>query len=123
MRPVLLSALAVFLFPALGRAGDNPPSYVRDVQPLLQSYCARCHKPGKTKGRLDVTTYAKLLRGGKKGRGVVPGDPGRSWVVRTMEGHRPVMPPRREKQMRRQEIAVIRAWVAAGAVDDTPRAD
>jgi hypothetical protein len=32
-----------------------------------------------------------------------------------MEGGRPVMPPRKAKQMTEKEIALIRQWIAAGA--------
>src|SRR2546423_295562 len=79
MRLFVLSARGVFAARGVGWAADNPPSYVRDVKPLLQTYCARCHRPGKMKGRYDVTAYTALVKGGKKGRGVVPGSPERSW--------------------------------------------
>jgi len=37
-----------------------PPSWMKDVQPLIQGYCATCHRPGGTGQTNDLTTYANV---------------------------------------------------------------
>jgi mono/diheme cytochrome c family protein len=63
-----MKSIAIWLlaFAMCALAGE-PVSYFRDVRPILRANCAGCHKPGKKKGGLDVTTYAALLRGGESG--------------------------------------------------------
>jgi len=34
-----------------------PPSWAKDVQPLIQGYCVTCHRPGGTGATTDLTTY------------------------------------------------------------------
>src|SRR5438093_8245080 len=116
MRRACLVAGMFLLMPLEGRA-EETPSYARDIKPILQNHCVHCHRPGKLKGKVDVSSVAALLKGGKRGKVILaPGKPQKSPLVLTMEGHRPIMPPR--KQRRRptdREIAVIRAWIAGGA--------
>jgi hypothetical protein len=40
-----------------------------------------------------------------------------------MEGKRPVMPPKRAKKPTKKQIDIIRAWIAAGAKDDSKKDD
>ena len=34
-----------------------PPSWMKDVQPLIQGYCVTCHQPGGTGATTNLTTY------------------------------------------------------------------
>ena len=58
-----LSILLCFAATALA----EPVSFYREVRPILRANCPGCHKPGKTKGGLDLTTHAAILKGGKAG--------------------------------------------------------
>ena len=63
------------------------------------------------------------MKGGKNGRKLlVAGKPDESRIVTTTEGKaRPAMPPKKAKaHPNEKETAVLRAWIAAGAKDDTP---
>jgi hypothetical protein len=104
---------------------EAPPSYTRVIKPFMETYCVECHRPGRVKGKVDLSTYEAMFKGGKKGRiPIVPGKPDQSSVQRTMEGHRPIMPPRKEKlQPSKKDIATVRAWIAAGAKNDTASPD
>jgi mono/diheme cytochrome c family protein len=123
MRPLRVW-MAVCLF-VVGRAGvataaETVPSYVNEIKQFLVKYCIECHNPRKAKARYDVETYAALLQGGKKGPMVVPGQPERSRLIVTMEGKGKPMPPRKSPQPGAEEIAKVRAWIKAGAKDDSP---
>jgi hypothetical protein len=117
----LLMALAVFGLSAPVEGQQPPPSYTKDVRPFFARYCLECHTANKAKGGVNLDTFQTMMRGNKRGRPVVvPGSPDRSSLVLTTE-HRskPIMPPKKAKQHPEQtEIAVLRAWVAAGAKDD-----
>jgi hypothetical protein len=59
-------------------AADKPVSFHADVKPIFNASCNACHKPEKLKGDLDMTSVAALLKGGKHGAAVVPGEPARA---------------------------------------------
>jgi hypothetical protein len=112
------------LTPVFASADTKTPSYVRDVKPILTSYCVRCHQPSRAKGGLDLTTVEAMQKMGRRGKIMMePGKSAHSRVVQTMEGRRPAMPPRRSKKPTEKEIAVIRDWINAGAKDDSPKKD
>lgn len=67
--------------------------------------CAACHG---TAGGLSVKTYADLLKGGKDGPGVAPGDPDASQVVIKMRGAHPV-------KFSDAELQQVIDWIRAGA--------
>ncbi|HMC67361.1 MAG TPA: c-type cytochrome domain-containing protein, partial [Gemmataceae bacterium] len=99
---------------------DQPPSYVRQVKPFLGRYCLECHNASTTKGDLDLETFKGMMRGGGSGPVVVPGKPDDSRLVLLPEHKdKPFMPPKKARQPSADEVAVLRAWVAAGAKDDT----
>src|SRR5689334_1380044 len=68
---------------------DRPTSFSRDVQPILNRSCAACHKPGKLKGKLDLTGYVPFRTGGKTGPAFVPGKPDTSLVIEQVSGPEP----------------------------------
>ncbi len=58
------------------------------------------------------------MKGGKNGPAVVAGNADQSPLVQTMEGNKRPMPPRKSpRKPTEKEIALVRAWVAAGAKD------
>jgi mono/diheme cytochrome c family protein len=120
MKSTFLSALAVALL--AGRANADAPSYTKDVKPFLKTYCLECHGGRETKKGISVDSYAALMKAGR-GRLVVPENPEKSRLVLVMTGGGKQMPPRKfGKQPTRDEIALIKAWIAAGARDDSDNA-
>jgi Planctomycete cytochrome C len=49
-------------------------TYAADIRPLFEASCVRCHGQERPKGGLNLTTLGSVLRGGKDGKVVVPGD-------------------------------------------------
>ena len=111
----LMRALVLMLVMARPAAEPSAaPTFARDVQPLVERWCVRCHGPREQHGGLRVDGYAALMRGGDSGPAVVPGDPAASLMVAKIERRdRPSMPPRRV--LPRAAIARVRDWIAAGA--------
>src|SRR5262245_53367849 len=120
VRHCLPAALALLaLTPWAG--AQQPPSYARDVRPFLVKYCLECHNSKSAKAGLDLETYKALRKGSDGGEVLVPGKPDESPLVLLAEGKdKPKMPPKEAKRHPKPgEVTRLRAWVAAGAKDDS----
>jgi hypothetical protein len=99
---------------------QEAPGYANQVRPFLASYCLECHNATAAKSDLNLETTEGIRQGGKRGPAFVPGKPDESRLVLLAEGKvKPTMPPKKAKQPTPKEVAVLRAWVAAGARDDS----
>ncbi|MBM3981288.1 MAG: DUF1549 domain-containing protein [Planctomycetes bacterium] len=109
----LLSLLAL-LVAHVARAADAP-TYAKDVAPLLQAKCAKCHNDGKTRkyADLDLTTPAGILKGGESGPVIVPGKPEKSSLYEKV--HKGEMPPAKKDALAAAEVETLRKWIADGA--------
>jgi WD40 repeat protein len=122
MKRIPLSLLAVLML--LGQAGRLPaqqaPSFAKDIRPFLSKYCIECHNPKMLKAGLSLETYDDLQSGADSGKVLVAGKPDQSKLVFLVEGKKkPFMPPKTAKQPKDEERKLLRAWVAAGAKDDS----
>jgi WD40 repeat protein len=117
MRLCAWLAVAVFaLSEGLARAAEPAPDYAAQVAPLLTKYCGGCHKTDEPEGNFSVSTWTELQKGGEHGPAFLAGDSGSSRMMRLITGAaEPKMPPEGEKQPTEAEIAVLKAWIDAGA--------
>ena len=53
---------------------NSPINFGRDIQPVLRVRCMQCHGFEDRQGELDMRSVELLLRGGKQGASIVPGD-------------------------------------------------
>ena len=91
------------------------------ILPILQDKCVSCHGAEKAKGKLRMHTFAALMKGGSDGATtVVAGKPADSLMIKRAnlpkddDDH---MPPADEKQLSKEEIAILKWWVEQGASD------
>jgi hypothetical protein len=95
-------------------------SFSADVQPILRKYCLECHVPGGSgyiASGFDMSSYETVMKGGRFGAYVIPGDPLTSTLNMLVEGRADPsihMPHGREKLSDR-ETEVLRVWVQEGA--------
>ena len=112
---VLLVAL---VGPVSGRAAPPQPApeFDRDVKPILARHCAACHGPDKPRGGLRLDRRADALAGGDSGGAIRPGKPAESLLLARVTSDDPAgrMPPT-GAALTAAEVAVLRAWVEAGA--------
>ena len=73
----LLTCLLASLPLGVGAA----PNFKRDIQPILEANCVRCHNAKKTKGGLRMDTHAKIMEGGEEAEAIVPGKPEKSELI------------------------------------------
>ncbi len=96
-------------------------SYKNDIQPLFEEVCLSCHSPDeKIEANLDMTTVPLILAGGEKyGPSIIPGKPDESPLVKYCRGEYLPQMPEDDMPLTREEIHLLRMWIAAGAIDDT----
>ncbi len=74
-----LSKIDVSKLPAA--AAKTGVTFAKDIQPLLEASCTRCHGQDRPKAGLQLTSLETVLKGGKDGKVVVPGDSKKSLLV------------------------------------------
>lgn len=102
-----------YLLPLAAGVLAAQPSFFSEIRPILQKQCAGCHRPGAAASDLDVTTFTAFKKGGKRG-------PGTETVLAYITGEARPRMPMGSDPLPDSEIARIKAWLAAGASDDTP---
>ena len=86
------------------------------VRPVLVEHCQDCHGPeGEMPAGLRVDSWGALLRGGRSGPAIAPGEPRRSLLILAVE-HDPsvkAMPPK--AKLAAPQIEALVRWVQMGA--------
>ncbi|MFM7150194.1 MAG: c-type cytochrome domain-containing protein, partial [Gemmataceae bacterium] len=84
-RVTWLVALPVYLlspsFAAFGQEKTGPVSFIRDIAPIFKESCLGCHGSKNPKGKLDMTRYDLLRKGGTKDDPIVEGKPEDSYLM------------------------------------------
>jgi hypothetical protein len=96
-----------------GAAAAEPPSFERDVRPLLEAKCFACHSSGKRKHGLDLRQRRLIVRGGDSGPAVVPAKAAASLLFQKASSG--AMPPGDREKLGAAELDVLRRWIDAGA--------
>jgi mono/diheme cytochrome c family protein len=96
-------------------AAARPVDFRREVQPILEASCVKCHGRGKAKGDWKLDTRDAFLQPGESGPAVVVGDSAKSHFIHLVAGTDPdsVMPQKGTK-LSREQVGVLRAWVDQG---------
>jgi len=103
-----------------------PPSatfYAARVAPLFEQKCTGCHNAEKRKGKLRLDTFENVMRGGKDGIVIRPGDLSRSELFRRINlspEEKDFMPTDGKPPLTPSEIKVIELWIATGATNTLP---
>lgn len=95
-----------------------PPTFERDVLPILTAKCINCHGEGEPEAKLDLRSKAAMIRGGDSGPAIRPGGPGYGPLYDQVRGD--AMPPGKKSKLTPEEKETIRAWIANGSPLGTP---
>src|SRR6266700_4557141 len=118
MRLYLISVVVGCLLFAAPVFAAAPPVFEKDIRPILKAHCFECHGEGeKLKGGLDLRLRRLILQGGDDGPVLVPGKPDRSLLFKLV--HSGEM-PKRGKKLTREQVALIKQWIATGAKTARP---
>ena len=104
-------------FPGRGAERNQDVDYATEIRPLLALRCHKCHGPQKQKSGLRLDSRTAAFQGGDlTGRVIVPGESGRSDLIRRIRSSDPdVMMPPKGQRLAAKEIELLRRWIDAGA--------
>src|SRR5215813_4703816 len=108
----LTAALLLLSVPCL-KAADSV-DFTKDIKPILELHCVKCHGPEKPKGKLRLDTREGALKGGDNGTALVPGRPNESPLYKSTilpADHDDVMPPAKEGHLAKTETELLRVWI------------
>ncbi|MDP9039852.1 MAG: c-type cytochrome [Acidobacteriota bacterium] len=100
-------------------AANQPAFYTERVQPIFVANCAHCHLGTAHRGGLSLASRASILKGGRDGAVLIPGDPANSMLIKLIRHQGPAndpmpMPPK--SKLSDADIATVEQWIKAGAV-------
>lgn len=110
-------------------------TFDKDIKPLFEASCVKCHGPEKAKGDLRLDTREGVLKGSEEGLVLKEGDSANSPIVKAVGRLNPKTmmppPPRKPrpgaegqaaqppqdppKPLTNEEVALVRAWIDQGA--------
>jgi len=111
---LLTAAIDEFKLPP---ASTNRIDFVRDIKPILDDHCLKCHGPTKPKGGFRVDDREALLKGGENLKAVLPGQSAKSPLIhfsaRLVEDME--MPPAgKGEPLTPAQVGLLRAWIDQG---------
>src|SRR6476620_6887679 len=94
--------------PEVKLARKDPLLYEKDVEPILANKCFVCHSGKELNGKLDLSAYEKLIKGGKHGPPIVAGKSAESYLYKLASRQmKPTMPPKDETPLTPNELALV----------------
>lgn len=114
------AALAQENTPPAPAATAVAADFGKDISPLFAKNCVACHNAKKAEGGLNLESHQALMKGGDSGASIVASDANASNLLKRIIDLDDPMPPAGNavgaKQLNEAEVALIRAWIAAGAL-------
>ena len=96
-------------------AAQNAPLTEKDVLPVVER-CFRCHGENLQMSNLDLRSRDAMLKGGKSGPAIVPGNADESLILKRVTGQiEPRMPMAPLAALTPDEIAILKNWIDQGA--------
>lgn len=128
----LAFSLLALALPALASEAElsklPPPAtktdvtYAKDIKPIFEKSCVKCHSGERAKARLHLDTLGGALKGNKDGKVIEPGKSAKSpllFSVACVGDEEEWMPPKNNKAkippLTSEEVGLIRAWIDQGA--------
>lgn len=99
-------------------AADSKVDFTKQIFPILEQQCFKCHGAEKQKGKLRLDSREAALKGGKGGPALVAGDSAKSDLF-----HRVTLPksdddfmPAEGEPLPKAQLDLIKKWIEEGAV-------
>jgi hypothetical protein len=96
----------------IAMAADEPIDFAKQIAPIIEQHCVRCHSPGNSKGEVSLATFDDL----KLNDYVVAGDADGSYLVElvtSQDGAPPAM-PKEAQPLSGDEVGLFRQWIEQG---------
>lgn len=111
-----LFAMMILTIPAWSGLAA-PVDFERDIKPIFQEHCIKCHGPKKQKASLRLDQPAAMLRSGDSGEPTIKtGKPEESYLIEVLTDPDPEfrMPPESDP-IPDAQLALIKRWIKEGA--------
>jgi hypothetical protein len=93
----------------------NNVSFKKDVAPIVQNVCVRCHSTARPQGDFDASTFNKIMEH------ITPGKPEDSHLLKLVTGKaEPRMPRGGQARFDREWVEIWTNWIKQGAKFDGP---
>jgi mono/diheme cytochrome c family protein len=103
------------------QAAQLPPpasrtvDFVKDIEPIFEASCIKCHGRGKDKGGFRLDNRETFLKGGDSGTAVVLGKSADSLLIALVQGFDPdSIMPKKGSRLTSEQIGLLRAWIDQG---------
>src|SRR5256885_17257861 len=89
--------------------------FSKEIKPIFEASCIKCHGRGRDKGGLRIDTRETLLKGGDSGLAIVRGKSSESLLIALVQGIDPdnIM-PKKGTRLTAEQIGLLRAWIDQG---------
>jgi hypothetical protein len=94
---------------------EDPVSFSRQIQPIFESSCWKCHGAVLQLSRLDLRTRESALKGGDHGPALVPSKSQESRMFRLVAGTEKPSMPMDGTRLTPEQIRAIKDWIDQGA--------
>ena len=99
-------------------AAETKVDFVKDIQPILEKSCVKCHGPEKQKGKLRLDSKDSVFKRAADSQVIVPGNAEKSDLYRRM-----TLPqsdddrmPNEGDPLPKAQIELVKDWINQGAV-------
>jgi len=118
MKKLIVIVAGAVLSAGLLAAAESKVDFAKDIQPILQQNCIKCHGPEKQKGKMRLDSREAALKGGKAGPAFVVNDAAKSEMVRrlTLPKTDDDFMPSEGEPLSKTQIDLIKDWINQGAV-------
>lgn len=99
-------------------AATNRVDFVRDIKPILDASCVRCHGPERPKSAFRLDNREAALKGGESGVDIIPGQGAKSPLIHFVARLVPDMempPPGKGAPLTSEQVALLLGWIDQGA--------
>lgn len=104
-------------------ADKKDVTYEKDIKPIFEKSCVKCHSGEKAKAKLYLDSLEGALKGTKEGKVIEPGNSTKSLLVlaagQALKDEDDWMPPPDNKAkigpLTKEEVSLLRAWIDQGA--------
>jgi len=120
---ILVLASCLFAAAAGLDASKLPPpangeiDFTRDIKPILDSSCLRCHGPERPRSKFRLANREDAVKGGKDGVDIIPGNSAKSLLIYYVSGlveDMEMPPPDKGEKLTGKQIGLLRAWIDQG---------
>lgn len=93
-------------------------TFAKDIKPLFEKSCAKCHGAEKQKGKLRLDSLEATLKGGENGEILKKGKSAESdliFSIARVDDDSAMPPEGKGDPLTKEQVGLVRAWIDQGA--------